>query len=64
MSISVNEAIAWADRKREELEGFGLSSDQVYILEQVYDMAKGQFKEENECRRQGQFKEDYCDETR
>ena len=52
MSISVAEAIAWADRKREELEGFGLSSDQVYILEQVYDMAKGQFKE------------DYCDETR
>jgi|TARA_B100001094_G_scaffold101368_1_gene97535 hypothetical protein len=43
MSISVDEAIAWADKKREELEGCGLSDGQVYILRQVYEMSKGQY---------------------
>ena len=41
--MSIDEAIAWADKKREELEGCGLSDGQVYILRQVYEMSKGQY---------------------
>ena len=38
---SLNEIIAYADDRREELEGVGLSESQVLIIAEIYNLLKG-----------------------